>query len=187
MLVLVQWTRANPTDWEPVEVTRDPDWRTLPKKAEPVGGEVIDDTPGWVYALNVQGVTFAGFDHYSVRFNSLESGVYVTVWNDDPVDYQPIDFRAAEWSFLIPGADPAINGRMNTRQRLTVWSDDPEYRARMAEVRASDGAVVVNPWAAFRAPQENMTRHGIYVPDALSDAHQAAQSPHGWREWVPVG
>ena len=82
MKIYVQWTLANPQDWSPVEVVKDPDWRTLPKKNEPVGGEVIDDNPGWVYALNVQGVRFSSFDHYSVRFAPLENALLVTVWND---------------------------------------------------------------------------------------------------------
>ena len=178
MRVLIQWTRANPTDWEVLEMTSNTQWRGLPKKAEPVGGEVIDDTPGWVYALNVQGVEFSGYDHYSVAMNG--AGLDVTIWNDDPADH-PGEFRAMRWTMLLPTLDGRY-GQINTRQTLTVY--DERTPSPWVGVETSGGPVTVLPWTDFGPPQANLTRHGIWVDEALRVAHEAVRTKRGWREWV---
>lgn len=182
MLVLVQWTLANPSDWEQLQVTRDADWRRQPSKPEPSGGEVIDDAPGWVYALNVQGIEFHGYDHYSVSANG--AGLDVTVWNDDPVDY-PVGSRwASRWTLLVPTLDGRY-GQINTRQTLTVY--DERSPSPWLGQTTSGGPVTVLPWSDFAAPAANMSRHGIWVDETLRAAHEAVRTRHGWREWIAGG
>lgn len=178
MRVLIQWTRANPTDWEVLEMTSNTQWRQQPKKAEPVGGEVIDNTPGWVYGLNVQGIDFSGYDHYAVAMNG--AGLDVTIWNDDPADHAG-EFRAMVWTLLLPTYDARV-GEINTRQSLTVYEQISP--SPWEGVTASSGPVTVLPWTDFSPPQANMTRHGIWVSDTLAAAHRAARSLRGWREWI---
>jgi len=181
MRVLIQWTKANPTDWEQLAMTSNTQWRQLPSKPEPVGGETIDDSPGWIYALNVQGIEFVGYDHYSVAMNG--AGLDVTVWNDDPVDHLG-EFRAQAWTLLLPTLDGRY-GQINTRQSLTVY--DEVSPSPWEGQTTTMGPVTVLPWASFSPPQANMTRHGIWVSDTLADAHVAARSAHGWREWIGAG
>ena len=179
MRAYLQWTLATPADWVPLDITRTADWRGLPKKAEPVGGEVIDQTPGWVYDLNVQGVLMGGFDHYSVTPSG--AGLRVTVWNDDPVDY-PVGTRwAMTWTLQLPTLDARI-GRVNTRQTLVVH--DEAVPSRWEGKAASGGPVTVLPWSSFVAPAANMTRHGIWVPEAEKPAYIAARTSRGWEEWT---
>jgi len=179
--VLIQWTRANPTDWETLDMTSNTQWRQLPSKPEPVGGEVIDDDAGWVYGLNVQGIGFDGYDHYSVQMHG--AGLDVTIWNDDPVDHTG-EFRALVWTLLLPTLDPRY-GQVNTRQALTVY--DEVSPSPWIGQTTSMGPVTVLPWADFNPPQANMTRHGIWVSDTLADLHKGARALHGWREWIGVG
>ena len=85
MRVLIQWALQGAKDWQEVDAA---DWPSLPFRPEPTSGELggADDTPGWISALNVQGVTFRTWDHYAVE--ALPSGgVKVTTWNDDPEDW----------------------------------------------------------------------------------------------------
>ena len=62
MKVLVQWSKAAPEDWHEIDSA---DWATLAKRPVPTGGEIIDQTPGWIYQVNIQGVCFSA-DHYAV-------------------------------------------------------------------------------------------------------------------------
>ena len=46
------------------------------------------------------------------------------------------------------------------------------------------GPVRVLPWSDFSVPAANMTCHGVWAADALSDAHVAVRGKRPWREWV---
>ena len=173
MRLLVQWTRAQPGDWEEIEVDDSPvrrrAWERLPALPEPVGGEVIGSAPGWIFDINCQGIHFGGADHYAVE--PIAGGLRITTWNDDPVDYPPGTRFAIRWELLDPDFDPAV-GQVNTRQTRTMWHED-EARYPFAL-----------PWSTFVPPPAAATRHGIWVPDALRDEHLAARGVHGWREWI---
>ena len=183
MRLYVQWTLAAPGDWVAIDMTRDPHWRTLPKKPEPVGGEVIDQSPGWVMALNIQGVIFGGYDHYSVRYSDVDGALIATGWNDDPVDWPPGTREAYEWTFLPPAPDARLAGRFNTVQTCRVFTE--QFPHAWEGSNSSGGPNLVLPWSSFTPPQANMTRHGIWVSDTLLMEHFAARTPHGWREWLP--
>ncbi len=64
MRVYVQWTLASPIDWVELDVRNSGPsrraWENLPSKPTPVGGEAIDNVPGWLFDLSVQGVQFGG-------------------------------------------------------------------------------------------------------------------------------
>ena len=183
MKVYVQWSLADPQDWQLVDVSTAAKWRNLAKKAEPVGGETIDNTAGWVYAVNVQGVLFYGHDHYSATI--VAGALQVTSWVDDPVVYpDPEDWYAHVWTFRDPASDARYGGQVNTRQTLIIYGG-ANARAKWEGKATSGGPVIVLPFGSFAKPAANMTRHGIWLPDALSTAHWQRQTRHGWDEWVP--
>lgn len=181
MRVLVQWTKANPEDWIELEVgNTGPSrkaWDNLPAKPMPVGGETIDNTPGWVYAVNVQGVEFAGFDHVTGR--PTATGVEITAWNDDPADY-PVGQRFAHvWDFRPLRPDPRYGGQLNTEQYLTVY--DERVPSPHQGQSTSGGPVIVRPWSEFVIPSTKAI-HGIWVDDSLVEAHRSARALRGWRD-----
>ncbi len=178
MRLYLQWTLATPQDWLALDLdTSGPlrrVWEKLPAKAEPVGGEIIDNLPGWGFDLNVQGVTFGGHDHYTVR--PIAGGLEVTVWDDDPAEFPPGQREAQVWTFLDPAPDPAFGGAVNTRQSRVVYTEQPGKHA-------PDARTTIRPWSQFVIPT-SLVLHGIWVTDALLNQHVAVRQPHGWREWV---
>lgn len=179
MRIYIQWTKANPEDWVTFDLRDTPQlrrgWERLAKKAEPVGGETIDNTDGWIFDINIQGIQFGGSDHYAADFGTdptLGFFLRVTTWNDDPVDW-PIGTRiATEWTLYEPAFDPIV-GQINTRQVRRFWADDL--------VRWPTAL----PYSEFVPPAESITRHGIWVSDQLRDQHISIRGRHGWREWIP--
>lgn len=175
MKLLVQWTLAQPAGWVELEVRDTPQlrrvWERLPQRPEPVGSEVLDNSPGWIFDLNCQGIHFGGSDHYAVE--PVSGGLRVTTWNDDPEEY-PVGSRTATvWTLLDPAPDPAFGGVMNTRQTREFYADDL--------VRWPTAL----PYAAFVPPPPVATRHGIWVSDVLRDQHLTVRGPtRGWREWI---
>jgi hypothetical protein len=180
MKFLVQWTTDPPTDWVEYDITSLQDFKDMPKKPVPVGGEIIDALPGWVMAVDVQGLTLTGWDHYTADI--VGDGLAVIVWNDDVAAPEFQGFIAKVWTFLIPKHDPIVN-LLNTDQRLDVYTDTNPGRWDGQTTTA--GPVVVHPWADFTIPKPaNRILHGINVEDALFDAHKAVRTVHGWEEWV---
>lgn len=171
MKIAVQWTKANPTDWEFIDSA---DWGTLPAKPVPVGGEVIDNTPGWVTAVCIQGVTFE-MDHISVMDLPLVNGCKVFSWYDDTDDTPASDHIAVIHDFLPLAPDPAIGGRYNTRQTFEGFG----------------GSRVRQNSQAFNKPMQQFNKnpnlhelHAINMPDELYAAHKAARTPLWWRDWT---
>ena len=116
MKVLLQWTTRNPSDWVEIDSAS---WVGLPKRPEPVGGEEIDNTFGWVFGLNIQGVEFAA-DHYAVE--DLPDGTTkVTIWNDDSVDHPDGEKYAREWVFSTCRPSKKCGGAYNTAQLQTFY------------------------------------------------------------------
>lgn len=181
MKLLLQWTLADPTDWIEFDFTQLQQLRQLPKKALPDGTDLIDNNPGWVYAFNLQGIVFSGFDHYSAR-PLPPQGVEVICWNDDPEDY-PDGPWAQVWQLRPLRSDPRYGGQTNTDQSLTVYTDDPAIVAFWTGQTTSGGPVTVLPWSEFVQPANNLTLHGVWVTDELAETHRARRSAHGWREW----
>lgn len=187
MLVYIQWTRQNPQGWEPYDIQKSVDIRQLPSKDEPVGGETIDDEPGWIHGIMIQGVSLVGFDHYHPRINPDNPLlVDLVAWNDDPTDFPPGMRWAVVWSFANPRTDPRPGMGLNTEQYLKVY-DEQGRTAGWYGNNTTGGPVEYLPWTDFVVPStSNLNRHGIWVDDTLHQAHLSAQnaSEHDWREWV---
>lgn len=177
MIIYLQWTKANPEDWVQFDLRDTPQtrraWERLASKPEPQGGEIIDDNPGWIFDVNIQGIHFGGSDHYAVELVTVpEFGLRIYTWNDDPVDY-PIGTRTATiWTLFEPAFDQSV-GQVNTRQIREFFADDlvifPDAR----------------PYSEFVIPPVSITRHGIWVTQELLDQHLSVRGHHGWREWIP--
>jgi hypothetical protein len=174
--VCVQWTRANPSDWDEVDSR---DWSAEPSKAEPVGGESIDDAAGWPFRLCVQGVQFTA-DHYAVEHVDDET-IRVHVWNDDPDDY-PIGERYARVrTFRTLAPDARFRGAINTRQSQLIYAD-ADVAARMVYMGTDPASI--RPFEDYIKPDEAITRHGIWTSQESNDAHESARSVPTWRQWT---
>ncbi len=189
MRLLVQWTLKTPEDWATLDSSA---WAKSPKLYEPPPGEIGDENAkrGWVFALNVQGVFFIGYDHYAVE--ELSGGACrVTVWKDDPLDL-PGDvlgeFYARVWTFQRLAPDPRLGNAWNTRQSQVIYGG-PKLIQHYLDFPVEN--LVVKPWSDFIPPPANITRHGIWTSDAKLDAHDAVRVQKvGWRHWidgVPTG
>lgn len=167
MLVLVQWAQSQPGDWVEIDSEK---WHTLALKAH---GSKVDNAPGLIAAINVQGVIFAGFDHCHVE-PIAGRGCRVTTWRDD--DSDPV-----AWEFLPLAPDPAVGGRYNTHQRRVVYCDHAERRALYLDTEKTE----VRTRGEWKAPKGASVRHG----GVTDEKHRSAVSSRGWREWtegVPI-
>jgi len=176
MRVYLQWTRANPQDWELVNITSDRDWRDAIKGAGgvPDGTEVITDDPQWIYDLEVQGVQMSGADHIHIDVDG--GSLIVTRWNDDPADWAGDEY-AQQWTFRLPVMDGRV-GKLQPRQSLTVWAADAARRAKYMGQSIGSGEwhepIAVYGWDQFTAPgPANQIVHGIWIEgrDDVADPH----------------
>lgn len=169
MRIQVQWTTTPIGDWQWHDSA---DWDILPFKPEPVGGEILDAVPGWIYALNVQGVIFNG-DHYAIEQNP--EFIKVSVWNDDPGDFTPDQYYGSVWTFY-PITNQ--NGKPNTYQKL--------YRYGGVDYNTNEfttgGIVEKADWSQFISPDVAIG-HGIWIPDIQVPAYNI-HTPAFWQEWI---
>jgi len=178
MRLYIQYARTTPQDWVQYDIVNASDYGNIPDKGVPDGGSVLDDTDGWVYAINVQGCQWFGWDHFSGDISG--DGLVVIVWNDSGT--------AEEWTFLSPKHVP-FEARTNTDQALTVYTDDQsvidKYTGQTTASPTGVGRpVVILPWASFSAPSPAARRrHGFPLDAGQEAAHQAVQTLHGWQEW----
>ena len=172
MKLLLQSTFATPADWAEHDHTA---WAGLPKKAEPTGGETLDNVVGWCHGLNIQGRTFQA-DHYNL--STITDGVRLKAWNDDPVDYPPGERYARVVDFLFCAPDSRLGEAINTRQTQVVFAESGA-RARMSDAIGT----TFRPWSEFTPPTSDVM-HGIKVSDQEHLDHRAARTSHGWREWT---
>lgn len=189
MQIYVQWTKKTPDDWVEIDSSA---WLTSPARPVPNGGELggEDEQEGWVFALNVQGVVFLGYDHYAVE-NLPDGACRVTAWWDDPDDLAGSalgEFHARAWTFLPLAPDSRFGGAWNTRQSQTVYAE-PKLTQHYLDEPAEN--LVVLPWTDFTSPPAAATRHGIWTTDAKMAEHDAARARQtGWHRYidgVPVG
>jgi len=176
MKILVQWAKSNPEDW--VEVDSE-DWHKLAKKDH---GSAIDDSPGLIAAVNIQGVEFSGFDHCHVE-PIAGRGCRITTWHDDP-EIDPVT-----WQFLPLAPDPKVGGKYNTRQSRVVYAD---AGSRHHAMYLDTENTTVHERVKWKEPNDNKVRHG-HIPcgngytrtqDEVDKQYHDAQTLHGWREWT---
>lgn len=173
MIIYIQWSLADPSDWFPIDISRLNHIRNLPRKGDPTGQSVaLDNAPGWLCGINCQGIDFSGYDH--VALEVVTDGIRIT----GIVDADPTGEKwATEWTLLEPAPDDRLGGAMNTRQSRRVWAT--------AEAVGWFPGVAVLPWAEFVYPPDNVTFHGVWMSDELFMRHKEVRTPHGWREWTP--
>lgn len=175
MKILLQHTFHKPGDWIELDHTV---WPGLPKKPAPVGGETIDNVPGWCHGLNVQGVIFQA-DHYHV--DGISDGVRITIWNDDPIDFPKGRRHARVWDIKHLAPDAAMGGAINTRQSQIVYGER-DFLADLTVLGPFDSMILL-PWADF-SPPTTKVMHGIEVSSDLHAAHKSIRTKRGWREFT---
>jgi hypothetical protein len=183
MEVLVQWTHNKPGSWESVDSSK---WKDVAFRPEPDGSELTskyllkDDSDGYVYALNVQGVVFAGYDHYAVE-DLLSGETQVTGWNNDLDDGYPKDcFHAWQWRFRPIKRDEKLGLAMNTDQSLQVFCQSGYLKKYLDEDRAKEAL----PWEKFSPPPPDLTRHGTIIEGAIAKAHTETRQIVGYENWT---
>ena len=173
MKLLVQWTQSNPNDWVEIDSS---EWASLPKRPEPKGGEGIDDSPGWIYGVNVMGTVFIGNDHIAIE-DINDTDIKVTTWSDDLDDYSE---RNAMVTIFKPHGPSAIRrGAIVTNNSAVKYSEGKKY-----ELLNGKNFPNLKYYDEFVPPDEKVTRHGIWIPDRLADQHDNIRARHGWREWT---
>jgi len=156
MKILIQWATAVANDWQEYSTGQLPNPKAVPDDAA-----LLDDFPGWITAINVQGVIIAAWDHYNIQDDG--TACKITVWSDDEADgtVDNMLWQAREYIFRPVSPDPNYGGAWNTNQtfRQILWSE-------------------------FTLPTEGDTYHGKWLPDATYAQSKAIRSYHGWREWT---
>jgi hypothetical protein len=184
--VFVQWAKANPQDWV---LTDTGTWSSLSTKLDPVGDvslaglgigdSLLNQSPGWIFAVNVQGVNFDYYDHYAVE--ETAGVVKITGWRDDPILFPEGTKQADVGTFNQPTFDIKV-GQTNTSQSFVIYAQpNNQWWSRGCN---PCGGIVLKPYTDFVAPSVLITKPGIYVSDAKWAEHLAARTLHGWKEWT---
>jgi hypothetical protein len=174
MKLFVQWTQNSPTDWIELDSSV---WSSLPKKPLPTGNETIDNIPGWIYAINIQGNTFQA-DHISVE-QLNENEIRVCAWNDDPKDWPDGTRKAHEFIIRPLGPNERKRGAITTHNTGYLYLEGEQW-----EKYKNRGNPNIRPYSEFKKPSENITFHGKWVSDELAELHDNKRSRHTWREWI---
>jgi hypothetical protein len=193
--VRIQWATDPPRDWTVIDVTPTgagaQAWRNLAKKAVPDGSETIDGQAGWVMSVEVDGVKFEGFDHYSADFvgSGNQRRLRVFAWVDDVDDFddpQALGYRWGEvWVFHPHRADSRFGGAQNTHQVKTVYAENLEDMGRFFPQETSGGNVALRPWSEFPTPSDDaLVRHGVWVAEPLLREHVEVRGPVDWKDWT---
>lgn len=176
MRIYVQWATAQPGDWQAVEVRNAAAVRSLPRRAVPTVASRVDHQPGWVNAINCQGIIFEGYDHIAVEYLASTDTMVITGWQDDPDDFGEDERWATQWKLSPPAYDPVIND-LNSVQQRTIWATEAVQQGYFA------GVEDIRPWEEFVPPPSALTFHGIWLDDAVWHQHRTQRQFHGWDEW----
>jgi hypothetical protein len=170
--VLIQWAKRNSSGWEEIDLSRDAlAWKKLPKKEQKRIFD-LDQTPGLIEAVNIQGVVLEGFDNYAIS-PGLDGVIEAVAWREG---------EAQAWVFHPPGPDRT--GLVNTKQMLTIYAGSAlERHYRSLDLETTGGQVVILPIQAFTPPPAEVTRAGVRR-GSLDRSHQWSRTQVGWREWV---
>lgn len=179
MRIYIQWALATPANYVMYDLAVRNQIRNLPSKPEPVAFSFppLDNQPGWVNAINCQGIIFEGFDHYGLAYEANVRKVTLSGWVDSTSSGFPY---ATSWELWFPKGDPKFGGAINTDQRGTQYATAGSTQAAIYD----DGGVPWLPYSQFAAPAAIATRHGVYMTDAQYAAHSAVRTEPVWRDWV---
>jgi len=211
-LVGIQWATnaVNAADWVWYTFSSLSDIRAVPKKPSPSDSPLIDGQPGWIAALNIQGVTLTG-DHIGFNMDG-EGRLVVGVWNDDPVDWPPFAGSGFGWLYTFDSIAPdpsrpvssdfaaeypaevgQIGGQwflLNTRQTVIRYADLAALNSAIALDPVEYNWVNwwindpnLQPWSSWPRFNKNNIVHGVWLdpPDWL--ALEQARTVHVWEEW----
>ena len=184
MKVLYQFAQRDPTGWQQIDASQ---WATLPKRPVPQTGQLggLNDQLGWLRNVSVQGITNEGIDHVAIEDVVIgnDTGVKMTSWNDDPVDFPIGERQAIVWTILPLAPDPNLGMAINTRQSCVRYCEGARYDRLLASPPQN---TTIRPWSEFVVPPEAVTRHGILLDNVKFQEHLviAPQAEWGWRHWV---
>lgn len=207
MKILVQWATSTVGEWVQYDINSMADVRAMPRRPVPSDSPLIDDQPGWIAAINIQGVVLMG-DHIGFGLNG-DGHLVVGKWNDDGADWAGVPFGLvytfgplapdprfpadAAFALLHPGQVQWVGDRyllLNTQQTVTKYADDAVLQSLLAggdDPWAQEWLDDPNrrPWSEFPSFQPNRQLHGVWLEQGLWDQHEQYQRTHirGWREW----
>jgi hypothetical protein len=184
MRIALQSALGTPQDWQMLAITKDGDWRSLPKKPHPTEGDpgtmqadagpdfgiqtVLDpshptaDDPGWLNSINVLGCEYSP-DHLHITFSG--GRLTLTYWNDGPL--WAGNRHAEEWTIGLPTWD---GQRQVASQNVTkrIWYEDPVVGAK----RLAGDVLATAPWSSFSEPgPANMVMHSVWLQGRGADSH----------------
>lgn len=139
----VQWGVANPKGFQRVS-----DWAKLPSK--PYISGAIDDTPGWIAAVRIDGKVLAGCDHYAIVTDQRQTHITSYCW----MDGQGVSFGVA--------------ARVCTHEQplQCTYYGNPDvfrpYTGHPALFMHNNGGQAL-PMDQFKEPPAGLIRHGIYL------------------------
>jgi hypothetical protein len=182
MNVWVQYARRNPGDYQAMGSS---EWATSPAKLDagriaPAGLADLNQQPGWVISLGVQGVAFEE-DHVAVEELASASGaICITAWSDNPA-YVALGRRTAQvWTVRPLNPDARFGGALNTSQSRTIYAASAAYAEWQAIMPIEN--TTLDTWESFTPPAASLVRHGVWLSDAAWQAHIDARTDHGgWR------
>lgn len=181
----MQWSQATPEDW--VETTEH-EWRDLPYRPVPAGGESLDEL-GYVCDVAIQGVCLRGVDHYAVA--PAGGGVLLWRWSDDLEDEvtryrwgQVWEFRDGWVDRTLEMPDGSSLRHQGPDQRVTVYAEDMDAHRLVTPVECGGLPVALRPWSEWPSPPVELVRHGVWMPDDLLVEHVRRQRPVDWHEWM---
>jgi len=122
MKLFVQWATRKARGWTEIDSS---EWLVLAKKPLPVGGEKIDNKPGWLNDVCVQGMCSGTADHVAIE--EIGDAICLTLWNDDPEDYKPGEYFARVLTFHPLRPDPELGGAVNTHIESVIYAGWERY------------------------------------------------------------
>ena len=173
--IYVQWAQSNISDWSLLSVST---WANQPTKADPtgdttsltgIGDSLLDNQKGWIFGVNVQGVTFTYYDHYAVE-GTVDS-VKITAWRDDSLLF-PVGQRQADVATINALKFDAKVGQDNTDQSFVFYREGVQYNPSDPRQR---------PYSEFVPPDPSIVKPGVYVSDAKYQQFIDAETLKGWR------
>lgn len=183
MKIWIQWAMANPQDYVMYDLgSNNPNViRDIPSKPEPPGGQgtvTLDNTPGWVASINVQGVIFSGYEHYGMAYNRQSRTCTIGAWNDEVADNPDGPYMTA-WSFEFPRNDPKLNS-INTVQSSALYVETGSGYA----IWLDSHNIPWLPWEQRPTFNSLAVRHCPWLSDAQYQAHAENRNEHVWDEWI---
>jgi hypothetical protein len=155
-------------------------WTSIPESLIPTKALGADSDDIYINAINIQGVVFVGYDHYAIRHID-KNHIYLICWDDDLEDHTG-DRKAVEWDFYSPCYDIKCKC-INTKQSWIGFYESIERRQKLVQANI-DILEYIGRWEEFIPPDENITRHGIWMTDEQYEAHKQVLTIVGWRKWA---